>query len=211
MYVSTLIKEWIQLQNAPPTNPTGPEPNGKGKFQGKGRFSELLIKKPVMEQRLKEAVQELNELKREFERETKFHRKVKIRIDITEVKKEIKQLKDDLNFLKEYFVIAGTDPSAENAAVLPVAKPPLPPSSLRQRTDGKGKPEYELHAIIVHKPFPLDQARGIARDIMKSKKDKFMRETSTSYRFRNIPKTKFANFFTKVLNPQVSLVFGVPK
>ena len=75
----------------------------------------------------------------------------------------------------------------------------------------QGKPEYELHAVIVHKPFPLDQARGIARDIMKSKVDKFMRETSTSYRFRNIPKTKFASFFTKVLNPQVSLVFGVPK
>ena len=70
---------------------------------------------------------------------------------------------------------------------------------------------YQLHAVIVHKPFPLDQARQIARDIMKSDKDKFMRETSTSYRFRNIPKTKFVSFFTKVLNPQVSLVFGVPQ
>jgi len=69
----------------------------------------------------------------------------------------------------------------------------------------------ELHAVIVHKPFPLDQARKIARDIMKSNKDKFMRETSTSYRFRNIPKTKFQSFATKVLNPGVSLVFGTLK
>ena len=82
---------------------------------------------------------------------------------------------------------------------------------LDSRPRGYGKPEYELHAVIVHKPFPLDQARQIARDIIKSNTDKFMRETSTSYRFRNIPKTKFASFFTKILNPQVSLVFGVPK
>lgn len=182
--------------------------HGLDQFEGKGKFSELLIKKPVIEQRLKEAVQELNELNREFEKETKFHLKVKIRIDIKEVKKEIKQLKDDLNFLKKYFVIAGTDPSAENAAVLPVAKPSLPPSSLHQRTDGKGKPKYELHAVIIKKPFNLNEAKAIARDVMKSKKDKFMRETSTSYRFRNIPKTKFSSFKTKVINPNLSLIFG---
>jgi hypothetical protein len=69
----------------------------------------------------------------------------------------------------------------------------------------------ELHAVIVHKLFPLDQARKIARDIMKSDTNKFMRETSTSYRFRNIPKTKFQSFATKVLNPDVSLVFGTLK
>jgi hypothetical protein len=66
----------------------------------------------------------------------------------------------------------------------------------------------DLHAVIVHKPFPLDQARQTARDIMKTNNDRFMRETSTSYRFRNIPKTKFSSFFTKVINPQVSLIFG---
>ena len=71
--------------------------------------------------------------------------------------------------------------------------------------------EYLLHDVIIHKPFPLDQARKLARDIMESNKDKYMRETSTSYRFRNIPKTKFKSFFTKVINPQVSLIFGVPK
>jgi len=74
--------------------------------------------------------------------------------------------------------------------------------------EGKGKSPLTLHAVIVKKPYDLQEARAVARDIMKSKKDKFMRETSTSYRFRNIPKTKFSSFVTKVLNPQVSLVFG---
>jgi hypothetical protein len=71
--------------------------------------------------------------------------------------------------------------------------------------------DYLLHVVIVHKPFPLDQAKKIARDVMKTDKDRYMRETATSYRFRNIPKTKFKSFFTKVVNPQVSLIFGVPK
>jgi hypothetical protein len=67
--------------------------------------------------------------------------------------------------------------------------------------------DYHLHAVIVHKPVPLEEARQIAHNIIKSPKH-FMRETSTSYRFRNIPKTKFKSFFTKVLNPHTSLVFG---
>lgn len=71
--------------------------------------------------------------------------------------------------------------------------------------------DYHLHAVIVHKPYPLDEARLLAEDIIKSPTRHFMRETSTSYRFRNIPKTKFKSFFTKVINPQVSLVFGVLK
>jgi hypothetical protein len=74
--------------------------------------------------------------------------------------------------------------------------------------NGTGKSRLTLHAVIIKKPYDLQEARAVARDIMKSKKDKFMRETSTSYRFRNIPKTKFSSFVTKVLNPQVSLVFG---
>ena len=74
--------------------------------------------------------------------------------------------------------------------------------------DGQGRPKLILHAVIVKKPYDLHEAKVIARDVMKSKKDKFMRETSTSYRFRNLPKTKFSSFVTKVLNPNVSLVLG---
>ena len=71
-----------------------------------------------------------------------------------------------------------------------------------------GLHKLTLHAVIVKKPYNLHEAKAIARDVMKSKKDKFMRETSTSYRFRNLPKTKFSSFVTKVLNPNVSLVLG---
>ena len=71
-----------------------------------------------------------------------------------------------------------------------------------------GRAGLTLHAVIVHKPMDLHKAREIARNVMKNNKDKFMRETSTSYRFRNLPKTKFSSFVTKVINPQVSLIFG---
>jgi hypothetical protein len=73
---------------------------------------------------------------------------------------------------------------------------------------GTGKSKLTLHAVIIKKPFNLNEAKAIARDVMNSKKDKFMRETSTSYRFRNIPKTKFSSFITKKINPNLSLIFG---
>ena len=69
---------------------------------------------------------------------------------------------------------------------------------------------YALHAVIVHKPYPLEKAYQEAMSIMKITKPKFMRETQQSYRFRNIPKTKFQSksFRTKIINPNISLVFG---
>ena len=44
----------------------------------------------------------------------------------------------------------------------------------------------------------------------KDKNKKFYRETNTSYRFRNIPKTKFikGTYKTKKINNNVSIVFG---
>jgi hypothetical protein len=73
-----------------------------------------------------------------------------------------------------------------------------------------GKPRYALHAVIVHKPYPLKKAYQEAMSIMKITKPKFMRETQQSYRFRNIPKTKFQpkSYRTKVINPNISLIFG---
>jgi hypothetical protein len=68
--------------------------------------------------------------------------------------------------------------------------------------------DYHLHAVIIDKSVPLKEARHIAANIIKTPTRHFMRETSGSFRFRNIPKTKFKSFFTKVVNPNVSLVFG---
>lgn len=69
---------------------------------------------------------------------------------------------------------------------------------------------FKLHAVIIDKKVPLKEARRIAQDIIKDKNKTFYRETGQSYRFRNIPKTKFiqTKFSTKIVNPNISLVFG---
>lgn len=69
---------------------------------------------------------------------------------------------------------------------------------------------YELHAVIIKKEVPLEKAKKMAADIIKDKSRTFMRETSDSYRFRNIAKTKFdeKTFRSKVVNPNITLIFG---
>jgi hypothetical protein len=71
----------------------------------------------------------------------------------------------------------------------------------------------ELHAIIIKKPVKLAKAKQEASKIINDKNKTFYRETQQSYRFRNIPKTKFKkdSFRTKVINNKLSLVFGIPK
>jgi hypothetical protein len=70
---------------------------------------------------------------------------------------------------------------------------------------------YALHAVIIKKVDNITQS--IAKEIASKfidKKQFFMRETNASYRFRNIPKTKFikSSFRTKKINNYISLVFG---
>jgi hypothetical protein len=75
---------------------------------------------------------------------------------------------------------------------------------------GTGKDGYDLHAVII-KGLNTEEAQKIARDYIKNKKRKFSRITkSGSMRFRNVPKTKFIkkSFRTKIINPNVSLVYG---
>ena len=71
---------------------------------------------------------------------------------------------------------------------------------------------YELQVAIIKKEVGLEKARKIAEEIIK-KQNPFMRETEDSYRFRNLPKTKFvqSSFRTKKVNDRVSLVFGERK
>lgn len=68
---------------------------------------------------------------------------------------------------------------------------------------------YELQVVIIKKEVDLDKAIKIAEEFIKKEKP-LMRETKDSYRFRNIPKTKFksTSFRTKKVNDKVSLVFG---
>ena len=90
------------------------------------------------------------------------------------------------------------------------SKQPVRITNIIKNAVGSGKSNYALHAVIIHKPYPLKKAYQEAISIMKITKPKFMRETQQSYRFRNIPKTKFQSksFRTKVINPNISLVFG---
>ena len=50
----------------------------------------------------------------------------------------------------------------------------------------------------------------MARDIMRTKKDRYHRETKNWIRFRNIPKTKFKpkSYVTKKINKDIEIVFG---
>jgi hypothetical protein len=69
---------------------------------------------------------------------------------------------------------------------------------------------YELHAVIIDRRIPLEKAKQIAQDIIKHKSKTFYRITENSYRFRNIPKTKFKpeTFRSKTTNDKITLIFG---
>lgn len=78
-----------------------------------------------------------------------------------------------------------------------------------EQSEGGGQPNYELHAVVIHKPVDLEEAKRLASNFIEKKKH-FYRETASSYRFRNIPKTQFKkkSFRTKVVNKQISLIYG---
>lgn len=80
---------------------------------------------------------------------------------------------------------------------------------------GKGYPHlntdnYSLHAIIFKKPTNLQTVIEHSQQFTHKKGIPFIRETNTSFRVRNIPKTKFISntFRTKKINKDISLVFG---
>jgi hypothetical protein len=68
---------------------------------------------------------------------------------------------------------------------------------------------YDLHTVIITKLVDFKTAYDIAHQFIPKNKE-YYRETGTSYRFRNIPKTKFktGSFRTKKINTYTSLVYG---
>lgn len=68
---------------------------------------------------------------------------------------------------------------------------------------------YELHAVVINKDKGLEEAVKESKKFINDKKN-FYRETTSSYRFRNIPKQKFAkrSFRSKKISPDVTLVYG---
>jgi len=70
-----------------------------------------------------------------------------------------------------------------------------------------------LHSVIAKKPYykTKEQALKEAINMFPNEKNKsFVRETESSFRVRIVPKTKFikTEYVTKVVNPNLSLVFG---
>lgn len=69
-----------------------------------------------------------------------------------------------------------------------------------------------LQAVVVNKELGIVEAGRLFNEITQNthKQNFFYRITDQSYRFRNIPKTRFVrtSFRTKKLNEDVSLVFG---
>jgi len=73
-----------------------------------------------------------------------------------------------------------------------------------------------LHAVIMHKPFfkTKEQAITEAHKMFPNEATKtFVRETGESFRVRIKPKQQFINtsFISKVINPNITLVFGYLK
>jgi hypothetical protein len=70
----------------------------------------------------------------------------------------------------------------------------------------------ELHAVIIKKTIPLEKAKQISKEFIPSNRN-FYRETTNSYRFRNIPKTMFkkGSYRSKVINSDITLIYGILK
>jgi hypothetical protein len=67
----------------------------------------------------------------------------------------------------------------------------------------------ELHAVIIKNTIPLNKAKIISKEFIPENKN-YYRETKNTYRFRNIPKTKFKknSFRSKIINDDITLVYG---
>jgi len=75
---------------------------------------------------------------------------------------------------------------------------------------GTGRSGLVIHSVNIRNTVPLVEAKRMARDIMRTKKDRYHRETKNWIRFRNIPKTKFKpkSYVTKKINKDIEIVFG---
>ena len=72
--------------------------------------------------------------------------------------------------------------------------------------------DYYLQVVIIKKTVPFLKAKEEAQKILQrsAKKKIAYRITADTWRFLNIPKTKFEtrSFRTKIINDDISIVFG---
>jgi hypothetical protein len=67
----------------------------------------------------------------------------------------------------------------------------------------------ELHAVIIKNTIPLNEAKKISKQFIPDNRN-YYRETKNTYRFRNIPKTKFKkkSYRSKIINDTITLIYG---
>jgi hypothetical protein len=82
--------------------------------------------------------------------------------------------------------------------------PPPPPSP----KEGDGKRKWALHKVYIKKPMSFEDAYELAHEYIKDKNKIFVKEYPNKFNFRNIPKTKFSKFRGKVINDDVTLIYG---
>lgn len=99
--------------------------------------------------------------------------------------------------------ILGLKPQAEESSSLASASV-APTSSAR----GKGKSSWALHKVYIKKPMSFDDAYKLAHEFIKDKNKIFVKEYPNKFNFRNIPKQKFNKFRGKIINDDITLVYG---
>ena len=67
---------------------------------------------------------------------------------------------------------------------------------------------WALHAVLISTKESLEKAKKQSQDIIKDKNRSFYRIEGEHYRFRNLSKQKFSEFRSKIVNPNITLVFG---
>lgn len=142
----------------------------------------------------------------------------KLKHELDEINKKLSTLKAVERFSSEYKdELSGSGKVSNFLKLLNKEDKEKIKNVVQAIVGGKGKNKknindgWSLHAVIINKSVPLEKAKQDARNIMKSKTDKFMRETNESYRFRNIPKQKFSDFRSQVVNPEITLIWGKMK
>jgi len=67
---------------------------------------------------------------------------------------------------------------------------------------------WGIHSVNIKNTMDFNEARIHAQHIIKNKNRKFYKLDPSEYVFRNLPKTKFNDYRSKQINPDIRIVFG---
>lgn len=67
---------------------------------------------------------------------------------------------------------------------------------------------WALHKVYIKKPMSFEKAYELAHNYIKDINKIFVKEYPNKYNFRNIPKSKFSKFRGKIINDDITLIYG---